>query len=168
MCGTNFYSYRRIGRNNDETRKGVGKLGETPYEPLKEEQEGVSKIVMEKQVTTLNNTFISFFRMNVPNFDTPSSLIMLGGCQIYKCRSAQLQELQKLQPRAACAVTRITIHMAIKAIVCNVTSSCGSRLEKLVVTLQLTLLQVAVTLFYSDGKILFYFLLRNFKSVQLP
>jgi hypothetical protein len=147
---------------------GVGKLGETPYELLKEEQEGVSKIVMEKQVTTLNNTFISFFRTNVPNFDTPSSSIMLGGCQIYKCKSAQLQELQKLQPRAACAVTRVTTHTAIRAIACNVTSSCGSQLEKLVATLQLALLQVVVTLLYNDGKILFYFLLKSFNSVQLP
>jgi len=129
MCGTNFYRFRRIGKNNDETKKGVGKLGETPYEPLKdlkEEQEGVSKIVMEKQITTLNNTFISFFKMNVPNFDTPSSSIMLGGCQIYKCKSAQLQELQKLQARTTCAIIRVTIHTAIRAIACNVTSSCGS------------------------------------------
>jgi hypothetical protein len=80
MCGKNRYRYWRVGRNNDEIGKGVGKLGETPYEPLKEEQEGVSKTMMEKQVIALNNTFISFIRMNVPNLDTPSSSIMFKGC----------------------------------------------------------------------------------------
>jgi len=40
----------------------LGKLGKTPYEPLKEEQkERVSKTMMEKWVTTLYNTLINFF-----------------------------------------------------------------------------------------------------------
>jgi hypothetical protein len=61
MCGKNFYKYWRVGRNNDEIGKGVGKLRETPYEPLKEEQEeGILKTMMEKQVTALNNKFITF------------------------------------------------------------------------------------------------------------
>jgi hypothetical protein len=29
----------------------LGELGKTPYQPLKEEQEGVSETMMEKQVT---------------------------------------------------------------------------------------------------------------------
>jgi hypothetical protein len=41
----------------------LGELGETPYEPLKEEQEdGASETIMEKQIITLNNTLINFFK----------------------------------------------------------------------------------------------------------
>jgi hypothetical protein len=59
------------------------KLRETPYESLKEEhEEGVSKTMMEKQVAALNNTFINFFRGNVPNSDASSSSSMFGGCHL--------------------------------------------------------------------------------------
>jgi hypothetical protein len=46
-----------------ELEKVLGELGETPYEPLKEEHEdGVSETTMEKQVRlALNNTLIGFF-----------------------------------------------------------------------------------------------------------
>jgi hypothetical protein len=60
----------------------LGELRETPYEFLKEEQEGASETMMEKQVTTLNNTFINFFKGNVPNPNTSSSSTMFKGCQI--------------------------------------------------------------------------------------
>jgi hypothetical protein len=63
----------------------LGELGETPYEPLKEEQEeGVSETMVEKQVIALNNTLIIFFKRNVHNPKAPSSSTMFGGCQIYK------------------------------------------------------------------------------------
>ncbi len=53
-----------------ELERVLGELGETPFEPLKEEQEeGVSETMMEKQVATLNNTLINFFKGNVPNPD---------------------------------------------------------------------------------------------------
>jgi len=40
--------------------------------------------MMEKQVMTLNNTLINFFKGSVPNLDASSSSTMFGGCQIYK------------------------------------------------------------------------------------
>jgi hypothetical protein len=50
-----------------EVERVLGELGETPYEPLKEEQEEESsQTIMEKQVTTLNNTLINFFKGAVP------------------------------------------------------------------------------------------------------
>jgi hypothetical protein len=66
-------------------KRVLEKLGKTPYEPLKEEQEeGVSETMMEKQVTGLNKTLINFFKGNVPNLDASSFSTMFGGCQICK------------------------------------------------------------------------------------
>ncbi len=46
-----------------ELERVLGELGETPYEPLKEEQEeGVEETMMEKQVNALNNTLINFLK----------------------------------------------------------------------------------------------------------
>jgi hypothetical protein len=68
-----------------EVERVLGELGETPYEPLKEEQEEESsQTIMEKQVTSLNNTLINFFKGAVPNPEASSSSTAFGGCQI--CR----------------------------------------------------------------------------------
>jgi len=49
-----------------ELKRVLGELGETPYEPLKEEhEEGVEETMMEKQVNALNNTLINFLKGNV-------------------------------------------------------------------------------------------------------
>jgi hypothetical protein len=46
-----------------ELERVLGEIGETPFEPLKEEQEkGVEETLMEKQVTALNNTLVNFLR----------------------------------------------------------------------------------------------------------
>jgi len=83
----------------------LGELGKTPYELLKEEQEkGVSETMMEKHVTTLNNTLINFFKGNVPNLDAPSSSTMFGGYQIYKGGNHLATTYPKLnEPRSKCA-----------------------------------------------------------------
>jgi hypothetical protein len=45
-----------------ELERVLGKLGETPFEPLREEQEeGAAEASMEHQLATLNNTLINFF-----------------------------------------------------------------------------------------------------------
>ncbi len=68
-----------------ELERVLGELGETPYEPLREEQEEeTSKTMMEKQVTALNNTLINFFKGTVHNLETLSSSTVFGGCQICK------------------------------------------------------------------------------------
>jgi hypothetical protein len=57
-----------------EVERVLSELGETPYEPLKEEQEEESlQTIMEKQVTALNNTLINFFKGVVPNPKASSS-----------------------------------------------------------------------------------------------
>jgi predicted component of viral defense system (DUF524 family) len=64
-----------------ELERVLGEIGETPYEPLKEEQEeGVEETLMEKQVTALNNTLVNFFKRNVPNFIASSSSTTSGEC----------------------------------------------------------------------------------------
>jgi hypothetical protein len=46
-----------------EVERVLGELGETPFEALREEQEeGIEETIMEKQVTTLNNTLVNFLR----------------------------------------------------------------------------------------------------------
>ncbi len=46
-----------------EVERVLGELGKTPYELFKKEQEeGASETMMEKQVTPLNNTLINFFK----------------------------------------------------------------------------------------------------------
>jgi hypothetical protein len=88
-----------------ELERVSSELGETPFEPLKEEQEeGVSETIMEKQVTALNNTLINFFKGNVPNPDASSSSTMFGGCQICKGGDHLATVCPRLnEPRPKCA-----------------------------------------------------------------
>jgi hypothetical protein len=46
-----------------EVERVLGEVGQTPFEPFKEEQEEGMNIntALEKQVTTLNESFIKFF-----------------------------------------------------------------------------------------------------------
>ncbi len=68
-----------------EVERVLGELGETPYEPLREEQEEeTSESNMEKQVTALNNTLINFFKGNSRNTASSSSSTIFGGCQLCK------------------------------------------------------------------------------------
>ncbi len=49
-----------------ELERVLGELGETPFEPLREEQEeGVAETMMEKQVNAFNDTLINFMKGNV-------------------------------------------------------------------------------------------------------
>jgi len=66
-------------------KRVLGELGETPYEPLKEEQEeGTLEAIMEKQVTALYNMLINFFKGIIHNPKVTSSSTAFGGCQICK------------------------------------------------------------------------------------
>ncbi len=67
-----------------ELERVLGELGETPFEPLKEEQEGVAETMIEKQVDALNNTLVNFLKGNVPRPVTSSSSNMFAECQICK------------------------------------------------------------------------------------
>ncbi len=69
----NFADIEELLRAASEMERVLGELGETPFEPLKEEQEErVAETSMEHQVATLNDTLINFFKGGVPN-STPSS-----------------------------------------------------------------------------------------------
>jgi len=83
----------------------LGELGETPYEPLKEQQEeGTSETMMEKQVTALNNTFINFFKGIVHNLEASPSPTVFGGCQICKGGDHLATTCPRLnEPRPKCA-----------------------------------------------------------------
>ncbi len=68
-----------------EVERVLGELGETPFEPLKEEQEeGTEETIMEKQVTALNETLVNFFKGTVRNPEASSSSTVIGRCQICK------------------------------------------------------------------------------------
>jgi predicted aspartyl protease len=68
-----------------EVERVLGELGETPYEPLREEQkDDTSENIVEKQVAVLNNTLINFFKGNSHDSASSSSSTAFGGCQLCK------------------------------------------------------------------------------------
>jgi hypothetical protein len=68
-----------------EVERVLGELGETPYEPLREEQEEeTSESNVEKQVSALNNTLINFFKGNLHDPASSSFSTVFGGCQLCK------------------------------------------------------------------------------------
>jgi hypothetical protein len=87
-----------------EVERVLAELGETPFEPLKEEREGVAETSMEHQVANLNNTLINFFKGGVPNSIPSSSSILFNECQIYKGRDHIATTCPRLnEPRPKCA-----------------------------------------------------------------
>ncbi len=88
-----------------ELERVLGEIGETPFEPLKEEQnEGVEEMLMEKHVTSLNDTLINLINRNVPNSIASSSSTMSNGCQICKVGDHIATACPRLnEPRPKCA-----------------------------------------------------------------
>jgi hypothetical protein len=102
----------------------LGKLKETPYEPLKEEQEEESsETIMEKQVTALNNTLINFFKGTVHNPEASSSSTEFGGCQICKGGdhlATTCPRLNETGPKCAkCIMPHRTKNCGIKCTFCS-------------------------------------------------
>jgi hypothetical protein len=102
-----------------EVERVLGELGETPYEPLKEEQEEESsQTIMEIQVIALNNTLINFFKGAVPNPEASSSSTMFRGCQIYKGgdhMATTCPRLNEARPKCAkCKMPHRTKNCGIK------------------------------------------------------
>ncbi len=83
----------------------LGELGETPFEPLKEEQEeGVTEMSMEHQVANLNNALINFFKGSVPNSIPPLSPNQFNECRICKGRDHVATSCpRQIEPRPKCA-----------------------------------------------------------------
>jgi len=100
-----FVDIKELVGTATELERVLGELGETPYEPLKEEQEeGVAETMMEKQVNALNNTLINFLKGNVPKPVTSSASSMSAGCQICKGGDHIATACPRLnEPRPKCA-----------------------------------------------------------------
>jgi hypothetical protein len=68
-----------------EVERVMAELGETPYEPIREEhEEEIVESDVERQVSALNNTLINFFKGNAHASISPSSSNVFGRCQICK------------------------------------------------------------------------------------
>jgi hypothetical protein len=106
-----------------EVEKVLGELRETPYEPLREEQEKeTSKSNVEKQVTALNSTLINFFKKNAHNPASSSFSIVFGGCQICRVEdhmATTCPRLNEARPKyAKCNMPHRTENCGIKCTYC--------------------------------------------------
>jgi hypothetical protein len=101
----NFADIEELVSAAIEVERVLGELGETPFEPLREEQdEGVAETSMEHQVANLNNTLINFFKGGVPNSIPSSSSTLFKECQICKGRDHIATTCPRLnEPRPKCA-----------------------------------------------------------------
>ncbi len=119
-----------------ELERVLGELGETPYEPLKEEhEEGVAETMMERQVNALNNTLINFLKGNVPRPVTSSSSSMSTGCQICKGGdhiATTCPRLNEPRPKCAkCGMPHRTENCGVKVLLlCRVRTLGGQVLEE--------------------------------------
>jgi hypothetical protein len=88
-----------------EVERMLGELGETPFEPLKEEQdEGLAETSMESQVVALNSTLINFFKGSTPNPVSLSSSTQFIECQICKGKDHIATKCPRQnEPRPKCA-----------------------------------------------------------------
>jgi hypothetical protein len=107
-----------------EVERVLGELGETPFEPLKEEQdEGVAETSMEHQVANLNNTLINFFKGSVPNSIPSSSSTLFKECQICKGRdhiATTCPRLNESRPKCAkCGMPHRTENCGVKCSFCS-------------------------------------------------
>ncbi len=107
-----------------ELEQLLGELGETPFEPLKEEQEeGVAETLMEHQVAALNNTLINFFRGSVPSSIPSSSSTLPEECQVCKGRdhiATTCPRLNEPWPKCAkCGMPHRTENCGVKCSFCS-------------------------------------------------
>jgi predicted aspartyl protease len=106
-----------------EVERVLGELGETPFEPIREEQEeGTEETVMEKLVAALNNTLINYFKGNVHDLASTSSSNVFGGCQICRARdhkATTCPRLNEARPKCAkCNMPHRTENCGIKCTFC--------------------------------------------------
>ncbi len=99
----------------------LGELRETPFEPLKQKQEeGMhSDTTLEKQVTTLNQSFINFFKGSSFGVGAiPSRTSNFTMCQICKANdhiATTCLNIGDLKPKCVkCGLTHKTKNCGIK------------------------------------------------------
>jgi predicted aspartyl protease len=106
-----------------EVERVLNELGETLYEPLREEQEeDASESTMEKQVTALNNTLINFFKGNLHDSASTSSSTAFGVCQLCKGKdhmATPCPRLNEARPKCAkCNQPHRTENCGVKCTFC--------------------------------------------------
>jgi predicted component of viral defense system (DUF524 family) len=106
-----------------EVERVLGELGEMPLEPLKEERdEGTKEDIMERQVTTLNETLINLFKGVAINQEASSSSTVTGGCQICKGGdhlATACPRLNDARPKCAkCGMPHWTENCGVKCSYC--------------------------------------------------
>jgi len=107
-----------------EVERVLGELGETPYEPLKEErEEGNEEDTTGKQVVALNSTLINFFKGIGPAPTSASSSNVLGVCQIYQAgnhKATTCLRLNDARPKCAkCSMPHRTENCGVKCTFCT-------------------------------------------------
>jgi predicted aspartyl protease len=120
----NFADIEELVSAAIEVERVLGELGETPFEPLREEQdEGVAETSMEHQVANLNNTLINFFKGGVPNSIPSSSSTLFKECQICKGRdhiATTCPRLNEPRPKCAkCGMPHRTENCGVKCSLCS-------------------------------------------------
>jgi predicted aspartyl protease len=107
-----------------ELERVLGELGETPFEPLKKEQEeGIEGTIMEKQVIALNDMLINFFKGTIHNPEASSPSAVFGRCQICKGGDhlvTTCPRLNEAQPKCAkCGMPHRTENCGVKCTFCT-------------------------------------------------
>jgi hypothetical protein len=99
-----------------EVERVLGELGETPLEPLKEERdEVIDETIMERQVTTLNETLINLFKGVVSNQEASSSSTVKGGDHL----ATACPRLNEARPKCAkCGMPHRTENCGVKCSYC--------------------------------------------------
>jgi hypothetical protein len=128
----NFADIEELVGAVTELKRVLGELGETPFEPLKEEQEeGVVETSMEHQVAALNNALINFFKGSVPNSTPSSSSTLLMECQICKGRDHIATTCPRLnESRPKCAKCGMPHRIENCGVKCSFCSSLGHSEDK--------------------------------------
>jgi len=108
-----------------EVERVLGELGETPFEPLKEErEEGTEDNTVEKQVVALNSTLINFFKGNgQAPVSASSSSNVLGVCQICQARDHKTTDCPRhhdARPKCAkCGMPHKTENCGVECTFCT-------------------------------------------------
>jgi len=119
-----FADIEKLVGATTEVERVLGELGETPYEPFQEEQEEEAlESNVEKQVSTLNNTLINFFKGNSHDPTSSSFSIVFGGCQLCKGgdhMATACPRLNEARPKCAkCNMPHRTKNCGIKCTFCT-------------------------------------------------
>ncbi len=104
-----------------EVERVLGELGETPFEPLKEErEEGNEEDTTGKQVVALNSTLIIFFKGIGPALASASSSNVCQMCQAGDHKATTCPRLNDARPRCAkCGMPHRTENCGVKCTFCT-------------------------------------------------